>query len=113
MAFLVVYFVTIYLALLSAHVTTVMARGNYEHTTPFPIFASFFRMLLTFAAVISGFWAFDWYLPILAFVGGGLLVGVTLARNNELLGWLFRAQAVLDVLIVAALCFLISTIWFV
>jgi hypothetical protein len=101
---ILIYILGLFLGLLGSRTLTVAGRGGVDQTKPTAIILSFVAMISTFVFIVWGFLELAWFIPILTFLFGSLIVGM-LVRGDALVS-LFR---ILPVLNIATIGFLV---WF-
>lgn len=70
-----IFVFVLFVGMLASRTTTVMARGDIEERHPARIMLSFFGMISTFVTLVTGFFLFDWWMPIVAFLVISVAVG--------------------------------------
>jgi hypothetical protein len=102
----VIFIVTIALALISGRVTAVAARGGvHVVNTPSEIGIGFLGMIDGYVALVSGFFIFDWYIPIAVFVGLSIFAGLVVSGKRLLV--LMQSVAFVDALVIAGTVYLV------
>jgi type II secretory pathway component PulF len=76
------YLVALLAGMIASRTSTVMMRGGYEETNTFRSFVGLLSMIATFGLISLGFVLFEWWVPIVAFIGISILMDFLVTRQT-------------------------------
>jgi hypothetical protein len=100
-----IYVATVVIGMIATRAAVVAMRGGWVSQNPVVASLGFVGTFGTIGLLIWGFIRFDWYWPVIAFVGGSVLQAVLISSRN-LAGWIVAAPF-LDVLVLVGSVYLI------
>jgi putative effector of murein hydrolase len=99
----------IVLAILSAQITRVSARGGMDRSTIIRALLGSAMVIVAFSLFVWGFVSLSWYWPIVAFLLGSIVGGFSVTRST----WphLYLAQPIIELLVIGIGCLLWIAYW--
>ena len=95
----VLYALAVMIGIVGARATSIAGRGGILHRSIFSTATSFIGMLALFFLLIGGFWFFNWYIPVTAFLAGTILGTIAVGHNSWSI--FFQLSNVADLIVIA------------